>query len=428
MRHTVSSGQKEFTMMHAALSIWILSAVVCLGRSHHHLGHGQEETGQDTAVDPGTSSVSLVTSANKEFTYSLYRKLAAHADLQGKNIFFSPRSVSMALAALSVGARGETHEQLFSGLGFNSSLLTQANVDQAFHTILERSNKLSQEDTSEGTAVFMDNRFKPQPDFLEVLKQSYFSEGFNVDFSKTTDSANTINTYVAEKTKGKIDNLVENLDPNTVMYLISYIYFKGKWQTPFDPKLTKEEDFIVAENTKVPVQMMNMEEDVDVYHDLAINTSVLHLPFNSSYSMLLMLPNNMAELETAICPGHVTKWLKWMKSRTYDIFVPKFSIKNSYKLNDVLNQMGMTDMFGDRADLSGISEGQKLAVSEVVHQATLDVDEAGAIATAATGIGITLLSFRHIPVLKFNRPFMVMIVDRITEDTLFIGKITNPNE
>ncbi|XP_056233245.1 serpin A3-5-like isoform X2 [Seriola aureovittata] len=415
-------------MMHAALSIWILSAVVCLGRSHHHLGHGQEETGQDTAVDPGTSSVSLVTSANKEFTYSLYRKLAAHADLQGKNIFFSPRSVSMALAALSVGARGETHEQLFSGLGFNSSLLTQANVDQAFHTILERSNKLSQEDTSEGTAVFMDNRFKPQPDFLEVLKQSYFSEGFNVDFSKTTDSANTINTYVAEKTKGKIDNLVENLDPNTVMYLISYIYFKGKWQTPFDPKLTKEEDFIVAENTKVPVQMMNMEEDVDVYHDLAINTSVLHLPFNSSYSMLLMLPNNMAELETAICPGHVTKWLKWMKSRTYDIFVPKFSIKNSYKLNDVLNQMGMTDMFGDRADLSGISEGQKLAVSEVVHQATLDVDEAGAIATAATGIGITLLSFRHIPVLKFNRPFMVMIVDRITEDTLFIGKITNPNE
>ncbi|XP_056233247.1 serine protease inhibitor 2.1-like isoform X2 [Seriola aureovittata] len=413
-------------MMHAALSIWILSAVVCLGRSNPHLGHGKEKTCQDTAVDPGTSSVSLVTSANKEFTYSLYRKLVAHADLQGKNIFFSPRSVSMALAALSVGARGETHEQLFSGLGFNSSLLTQANVDQACHTILERSNKLSQEDTSEGMAVFMDNCFKPHPDFLEVLKQSYFSEGFNVDFSKTTDSANTINTYVAEKTKGKIHKLVENLAPNTVMYLISYIYFKGKWQTPFDPKLTKEEDFVLAENTKVPVQMMNMEEDVDVYHDLAINTSVLHLPFNSSYSMLLMLPNNMAELETAICPGHVTKWLKGMKSRTYDIFVPKFSIKNSYKLNDVLNQMGMTDMFGDRANLSGISEGQKLAVSEVVHQATLDVDEAGAIATAATGIGC--LSLQYIPVMRFNRPFMVMIVDRITEETLFIGKITNPNE
>ncbi|XP_071338536.1 serpin A3-5-like [Trachinotus anak] len=417
-------------MMRAALGIWLLSAVVCVGRSHHHVGHGQveDQAGQETASNPVASSLSLVTSANKEFTYSLYRKLAAHADVQGKNIFYSPRSVSVALAALSVGAREETHQQLFSGLGFNSSLLTQENVNEAFRTILERSNKLSQEDTSEGTAVFIDGKFKPHPEFLDALKQSYFSEGFNVDFTKTTDSANTINGYVAEKTNGKIDKLVENVDPNTVMYLISYIYFKGKWQTPFEPKLTKEEEFTVAENTKVPVQMMNMEEDVDVYYDQAINTSVLHLPFNSSYSMLLMLPGDMAELENAICPGHITKWLKWMRSRRYDIYVPKFSIKTSYKLNDVLNQMGMTDMFSDRANLSGISEGQKLAVSEVVHQATLDVDEAGATASAATGIGITLLSFRHIPVLKFNRPFMVVITDRITGDTLFIGKIMNPNE
>ncbi|XP_018524233.1 serpin A3-5 [Lates calcarifer] len=406
-------------MMRAALNIWILSAVVCVGRGHHHHEH---QTDQETV--PNTSSVSLVAAANKEFTYRLYRKLAAHADSQGKNIFYSPRSVSIALAALSVGARGETHQQLFSGLGFNNSQLTQANVNEAFQTLLGRA---SNENTSEGTAVFVDNRFKPNPDFLDVLKQSYSAEGFNVDFTKTTESADTINKYVADKTKGKIDKLVETLDENTVMYLISYIYFKGMWQTPFNPRLTTNDEFIVDENTKVPVQMMNMEEDVEIYYEQAINTSVLHLPFNSSYSMLLMLPDNMADLENVICPGHITKWLKWMKSRRYDIYVPKFSIKASYKLNDVLTEMGMTDMFGDHADLSGISEGQKLAVSEVVHQATLDVDEAGATATAVTGIGITLLSFRHVPVLKFNRPFMVVVVDRTTEDTLFMGKIVNPN-
>uniref|UniRef100_A0A665U858 Thyroxine-binding globulin n=1 Tax=Echeneis naucrates TaxID=173247 RepID=A0A665U858_ECHNA len=374
--------------------------------------HGQveEQASQDTASDPVAHTLSLVASANKQFTFNLYKKLAADAELQGKNIFFSPKSVSVALAALSVGAREETHRQLFSGLGFNTSLLTQANVDTAFRSILERSNKMS-EATSEGTAVFVDNRFKAHPDFLETLKQSYLAEGFNVDFTKNTDSANTINQYVSEKTKGKIDKLVEHLDPNTVMYLISYIYFKGMWQTPFESAHTREDTFTVAENNKVPVQMMNMEDNVDIYYDQAINTSVLHLPFNSSYSMLLLLPGDMAELENSICPGHVTKWLKWMKSRRYDIYVPKFSIKTSYKLNSVLQQMGMTDMFGDRADLSGISEGQKLAVSEVVHQATLDVDEAGATASAATGIGITLLSFRHIPVLKFNRPFMVVITD-----------------
>lgn len=274
--------------MHAALGIWILSAVICLGRGHHHIGHGnvKDQADQDTATDSSTNSVSLVTAANKDFAHQLYRKLAAHADSQGKNIFFSPVSVSVALAALSVGARGETHRQLFSGLGFNNTLLTQVDVDQAFQSLLERARKTPNEDTSEGTAVFVDNNFKPRPEFLETLKQSYFADGFNVDFTKTTDSANTINKYVEEKTNGKIDKLVKDLDPSTVMYLISYIYFKGKmlddmrsgwlvvgsfvcinhkmcfdslcglcqtgkWETPFDPELTIEDLFMVDDNTKV---------------------------------------------------------------------------------------------------------------------------------------------------------------------------------
>ncbi|XP_053277687.1 hibernation-specific plasma protein HP-55 [Pleuronectes platessa] len=425
MRVTVSCTQKKFIMMRAALCIWILSAVVCVGRSHHHAEHHDVKvpTDQDTAPN----SVSLVSSANKGFTYRLYRKLAAHSDSEGKNIFFSPKSVSLALAALSVGARGETHQQLFNGLGFNSSELTQANVDEAFQVLLEQANKTSHQDTSEGTAVFVDRGFTPNLDFLYVLKKSYLADGFNVDFTNTVESANTINSYVAEKTKGKIDKLVESLDADTIMYLISYIYFKGKWDKPFDPKMTRKDEFIVDENTKVPVEMMNMEEDVDIYYDQAINTSVLHLPFNSSSSMLLLLPEDMATLENAICPGHVTKWLKWMKRREYDIYLPKFSIKTSYNLKDALIEMGMTDMFDTRADLSGIAEGKNLLVSEVVHKATLDVDEVGATATAATGIGIMLYSFHHIPVLKFNRPFMLVIIDRATESTLFVGKIINPN-
>ncbi|XP_059193326.1 alpha-1-antitrypsin-like [Centropristis striata] len=412
-------------MMHSTVGIWILSAVICVGTGHHHIGHGNDPANQETTLNGSANSVSLVTSANKEFAYRLYRKLAAHADSEGKNIFFSPVSVSVALAALSVGARGETHHQLFSGLGFNNSQLTQTDVDQAFQMLLK--NAQSQQDRNEGTAVFVDNRFKPEPEFLGTLKQSYLADGFNVDFSQSKDSADTINKYVNEKTNGKIAKLVETMDPNTVMYLLSYIYYKGKWATPFDPESTKEDNFIVDENTKVPVQMMNMEDMFNTYYDQTINTTVLHLPFNSTYSMLLMLPDDMSTLENAFCPGHVTKWLKWMNSRPHNIYIPKFSIKTSYKMNDVLTEMGMTDMFGDRANLTGISEGQKLAVSEVVHQATLDVDEAGATAAAATGIRIIFLSFRRVPVLKFNRPFMVAIVECNTENILFMGKIINPN-
>uniref|UniRef100_A0A674P2C9 Thyroxine-binding globulin n=1 Tax=Takifugu rubripes TaxID=31033 RepID=A0A674P2C9_TAKRU len=359
------------------------------------------------------------------FAFRLYRSLAANPDSQGKNIFFSPVSVSVALAALAVGARGETHRQLFRGLAFNSTWLSQTDVDQAFQSLFEKTKKASNEVTSEGTAVFMDNLFKPQPEFLDTLKKSYFADGFNVDFTKSSESANTINKYVEEKTSGKIDKLVESLDPTTVMYLISYIYFKGKHLdvVRFRHVSYSFESFNCQPQT-VPVQMMNIEKRFETYRDQMFNTSVLHLPFNSSHSMLLLLPDDMAKLENAISAAHVTKWLKWMK---YSVYIPKFSIKTSYSLKTVLTEMGMVDMFGDRADLSGIAEGQQLAVSEVVHQATLDVDEAGATAAAATGITITLHSYYYVPVLKFNRPFMVIITDHSSDNILFMGKITNPN-
>ncbi|KAM9811088.1 alpha-1-antitrypsin-like protein CM55-MS [Neosynchiropus ocellatus] len=398
--------------------VLLLSALVCMGRGHLHVNHSAV---QDTETE--YDKVSLVTAGNKDFAIRLYKKCSARPDSRGKNVFLSPSSVSVALAALSAGAREETHRQIFEGLGYNRTNLTPEDLHQYFRAVLGKAKTST--DTSEGTAVFVDNLFKPHHEFLETLKQSYFAEGFTVDFTKSVESADTINNYVKDKTNGKIDKLVGDLDPNTVMYLISYIHFKGKWADSFDPKLTRDDIFNVDADTQVPVQMMHREGNFHSYNDIGIRTTVLRLPFNSSYTMLLLLPEDMAELEGAISPAHVAKWLKWSTSRRYDVFLPKFSIKTSYSLKDVLADMGMTDMFGDRADLSGISAG-KLAVSEVVHQATLDVDEAGAEAAAATGIGITLLSFQPSSVLKFNRQFMVLITEDATDNILFMGKIVNP--
>lgn len=199
--------------MDAALKIWIFLAVTCLGRGHHHVG-------QDTVPDSNLDSD--VTAANRNFTFQLYRKLAAHPDSQGKNVFFSPASVSLALAALATGARGETHRQLFSGLGLDDH--EQALVDQAFQRLLAEESDV----VNQGTAVFVDNVFKARPEFLQGLKQHYFADGFNVSFASSQETENFINNYVARNTNGKIDKLVENLDPRTIMYLVSYIYFKGK--------------------------------------------------------------------------------------------------------------------------------------------------------------------------------------------------------
>ncbi|XP_038164206.1 serine protease inhibitor A3M-like [Cyprinodon tularosa] len=318
---------------------------------------------RDNAADDSDNNLSLVTSANKDFAFRLYKKLSDHSDSQGKNIFFSPASISAALAALSVGARGETHQQLFSALGYSSSQLAQTNVDQAFRTLL--ANTAAHNDLTKGSAVFVDKLFKPKPEFLDVLKQSYSADGFSVDFLNSTEAANTINQYVSDKTNGKINKLVENLDPDTVMYLLSYIDYKGEWEIPFRRRLTREDDFNVEENKKVRVQMMTMEEDVSTYIDQEIHTSVLHLPLKNSYSMLLLLPDNMTMLENNISPAHVNKWMKSMELRFWKIFVPKFSIKTSSNLNDVLKGMGITDVFVGQANLSGLAEEKNLTVSEV---------------------------------------------------------------
>ncbi|XP_037537074.1 serpin A3-5-like [Nematolebias whitei] len=404
-------------MIRAAVVLWILSAVVCVGRGAHDPCHVQ-----NTTVDRFNDGSAMVISANKEFAFHLYRKLSGLSDSQGKNIFFSPISVSVALAALSVGARGETHQQIFNGLGFNISQLSQSDVDEAFCTIVK--SEQAHEHITSGTVVFVDNLFKTQPEFLDVLKQFYLAEGFSVDFTKVIDATNTINKYVSDKTNGTIEELVDSLDPSTVLYLVSYIYYKVKWAIGFDPALTKLDEFNVDENNKVPVQMMKIEEHFYTF-DEEIGTFVLHLPFNNSFTMLLLMPDNMTTLENMISPTHVDKWLNVTESRDCAIYIPKFSIKTSYILNDVLKEMGMTDMF-DHANLSGISELRNLTVSEVVHRAALDVDEAGATAAAATGIAI-VKSACLMPDLKFDSPFMLMIVERSTKTVLFIGKIANPN-
>lgn len=211
------------SQMHATVHVWILSVIICVAKGQER---GGQDGGQSSTASSSSESVQLLTAANKEFAFSLYRRLAAQPDSRSRNIFFSPLSVSTALAALAVGARGETHQQLFRGLGLGN--VSQTQVDQAFQSRFEETRKTSNEVTREGTAVFVDQLFKPQPEFLDTLKRSYFADGFTVDFSEGSESADTINKYVEEKTSGKISKLVKDLDPSTVMYLISYIYFKGK--------------------------------------------------------------------------------------------------------------------------------------------------------------------------------------------------------
>ncbi|XP_061116797.1 alpha-1-antiproteinase 2-like [Conger conger] len=341
-----------------AVLVLLWSTVQCRPR-HDHNHHGNDHSHHDNDHSHhGNNDVSIsangslkIYQENLDFAFRLYKHISAQPDSQSKNVFFSPLSVSMALAALSVGARGKTHQQLFEGLGFNSTEITTEEVSQAFQHIHHNLNEKTGIDLLLGNALFIGQDFKPRPEFLESMKRYYESEGFSTDFSKPEEAKEQINKYVNEKTKGKISDLVQDVDPLTVMYIINYIYFKGKWQIPFDPKATKEHDFHVDDKTTVSVPMMYEEDYFHVYQDEDI--SILQLHYNESVSMMLVLPEKgLQGLEEVVCKNHLQKWIRSVAMMNYQVYVPKLSLKTSYELKEILPEMGITDIFGDTADLT----------------------------------------------------------------------------
>ncbi|KAL0193494.1 hypothetical protein M9458_011790 [Cirrhinus mrigala] len=209
---------------------------------------------------------------NNDFAFHLYKRLVEMPDYQSKNIFFSPFSVSMALSELSLGAGGETKKQLLSGIGHNSSVFSTEEMHEMFHSLLEEIDQRTGVDIDVGSALYASDKSKPHPKFLENMKEFYHSDGFTVDFS-AAETLEKINTYVKEKTHGKIDRAVDSLDPNTIMLLLTYIYFK-----------------------------------------------VLCLDYNDSFSMFLAVPDEnkaqtIKDLEKAISREHIEKWRGAVRER-----------------------------------------------------------------------------------------------------------------
>ncbi|KAL4623178.1 alpha-1-antitrypsin-like [Arapaima gigas] len=414
------NGINTINKMRQVLFLYIVLAVFYtpIQAEHHH--HDDDSQEQD-------SDFLRVCNKNIEFAFRLYKQIISQPDFQSKNVFFSPMSVSLTLAALALGARGETHEQLFSGLGFNVSEIRAEEVNEAFHQILLELNNKTNVDLSVGSALFMNDTFKPNPEFLNNMKHFYHSEAFTADFTKITETTELINKYIKDKTHGKITELVKNMDASAIMYVISYIYFKGKWEFPFSTQETKEDEFHVDEKTKVAVQMMSQKRTFNVYYDKQIFTNVLQLHYGDSVSMMLVLPHHgLKSLEDVLHKSRVEKWHKWMKKMECQVFLPKCSISTSYSLQQILIKMGITDIFSEKANFTGISEKQSLLVSQVIHKATLDIDETGTTGSAVTQILVKPLSFSSSLTLKFDRPFMVIIYHHDVKSILFMGKIVNP--
>ncbi|XP_042579947.1 corticosteroid-binding globulin-like [Cyprinus carpio] len=391
--------------------------------------HGNQETSPQPPISDKLPSLIKM---NNDFAFHLYKRLVEMPEYQSKNIFFSPFSVSMALSELSLGAGGETKEQLLTGIGHNSSVFSTEEMHQMFHSLLEEIDQRTGVDINVGSALYASNKLKLLPEFLKEIKEFYHSDGFTVDFS-VKETLDKINTYVKEKTHGKIDQAVDDLESDTLMFLLTYIYFKGKWDMPFNSRKTRQSRFHVDAETTVPVQMMHQYKSLKVYYDVELTSKVLCLDYNDSFSMFLAVPDTdrpaktIKDLEMAISRQHIEKWRTAVRKRETDIYVPKLSLKTSYSLKEILKGMGMADMFTDRANFTGISE-ENILVSKVLHKASLDIDEKGTTAAAVTRVDLRPKIYSPLETLSFDRPFMIFITDQKNDNILFFGKVVNPAE
>ncbi|XP_025902270.1 serine protease inhibitor 2.1-like [Nothoprocta perdicaria] len=368
-------------------------------------------------------------SAYADFAFRFYKQvIAKEAD---KNVFFSPMSISTAFALLALGAKSSTLSQILEGLGFGS--VDEAHVEdihESFHEVLAVLNCTDANITLNiGNALFTAIGYEPQEAFLKNTKQFYDADFFPINFHKEIEAKTQINNYVKEKTKEKIPELVDQLGRNTIMVIVNYIYFKAAWEKAFDPEFTYEDDFLVKPNVSVRVNMMRREDNYNIYYDQDLSCTVVELPYHGTARALLILPDDgkMEQVEDALSKETICKWDNKLENRRVNLHLPKTSISGSYDIKELLEEMGITDVFSSNADLSGITGSRDLQVSQAIHKALLEVDETGTEAAGATAIVVTKVLLPFVTI-SFNRPFTILISDKATGITLFLGKVVDPTQ
>ncbi|NXY21006.1 A1AT antiproteinase, partial [Atrichornis clamosus] len=367
--------------------------------------------------------------SNTNFAFKFYKQV--REEVGNKNIFFSPLSISTAFAMLSLGARSNTLRELHKGLAFNLTEIEEQEIHEGFQHVLQLLNDPHREvQLNLGNALFIDNQLELLQNFLDSVTNFYYSEAVSSNFQNPPEAIREINKYMETKTHGKIVDLVKSLDPDTTMVLVNYIFFQGSWEKPFNNFNTRDDDFFLDGKNSVKVKMMHQNKAFNIHRDEKLSCWVVEIPYNGNVTSLFVLPDEgtMKQVEDALLKETVSNWMESLEKRKIYLDLPKFSVSGSYDVKSLFKKMGVTEVFSDQADLSGVAEKTLLKVSKAIHKAMVDVRENGTEAAAVTMMEIAplLLPFPPPTHITFNRPFIIIILDKTTYGMLFLGKIVNP--
>ncbi|XP_024424003.1 corticosteroid-binding globulin [Desmodus rotundus] len=357
---------------------------------------------------------------NVDFAFDLYKHLVASSP--GKNIFISPVSISMALAMLSLGARGSTRAQLLQGLGFNLTDMSEAKIHHNFQYL---HHLLKDLDATMGNALFLNQSLELLESFSADAKLYYELDTLAID-QDWARASKQINEYIKNKTQEKIVDLFSELNSPATLILVNYIFFKGTWAHPFHLESTREENFYVDESTLVKVPMMFQSGKIKYLNDSVLPCQLVQLDYMGNETVFFILPEKgkIDSVINALSRDTIQRWSEGLTSGQVDLHIPKVSIAGAYDLEALLKNMGFGDVFSDQANFSGITQEAQLKLSKVVHKAGLQLEEKGVKATAPAGVTRNVTSEAH--TIHFNQPFIIMVFDNFTWSSLFLVKVVNP--
>ena len=391
-----------------------------------------------THFGPVSDSEKRVADANNRFALDLYSNLKKDPECSGDNLFFSPFSISSALAITYEGARGTTADEIRNVFHFPtddsvrrrgySEITAGLNAWRAGYTLRV------------ANALWAEKTYPFLPDYVNTAQVYYHANAMNLDFKNHVDnSCYTINTWVEDQTNHKIRNLIPrgSINPLTRLLITNAIYFKGTWVKQFYKNNTREDDFRTSPGKTVRVPMMQRTDKDAVYkYEETENLQLLEMPYTHrrsgrELSMLVILPKdeNLMTAENSLRYQELSDIRKSLNSRRVDVYFPKFRLETEYRLPSTLVAMGMPTAFSIAADFSGMDGIFNLFISDLIHKAFVDVTEEGTEAAASTAEYTEALAVPlrpPIPVFRADHPFIFIIQDTESGNILFIGRVVNP--
>lgn len=365
-------------------------------------------------VSCGTEPEAPSQGSKTGFALSFFKNVNAIVE-KGENVVVSPYSAGVALSMLAEGAEGET----------------RAEFDNALNGCIFKAEDLGDNDTitvRSSNSVWVDNDFSIRNSYVNLLEKDFDAFIDALSFSDPA-TVKAINDWCAENTNGKIDEIIDRLDPSAVMVLVNALYFNAPWEDEFSPGLTKEADFHgVTKNSKVQMMSRSARMNYAEYY----GCQMVELPYSGGrYSMIVILPPAGMDADAMmqyVGESIYDTAMGMFQPRQVNLKMPKAKIETSLILNQALKNMGIKSAFTPAADFKGIAAMGPLVLDQVKQKCYIDISEKGTEAAAVTSAQIRLTSARPEaePVeMTVNRPYLFIITDKTNDNILFAGKIVN---